>query len=213
MAPRRVQLTDRDRALLATLAGCIRVASVAQIARAWFSDTTHGERNAARRVAQLVDAGWVQREAVRARPTPDLPAPLVAWRSGDPAPAFGVLATALAVRWSKPLVATPIVFATRRTVVQLGGGSTHPPRRSEVSHDLAVAAVYFRRARTAPQARWISESQLPELGFGDRTRLPDALVEQKGVRTVIEVGGVYTARKLAAFHEFCRSAGLRYELW
>lgn len=213
MALRRVQLTERDRELLATLTGCIRVASVAQLGRAWFGATTHPERNASRRIAELAAAGWLKHETVRARPTPELRAPLLAWGAGDPEPAFSSLATALAARWSRPLVATPIAYATQRAVVHFGGGSTHPPRRSEMSHDLAVARIYFRLVRADPHMRWFSESQLLELGFGDRTRLPDAMVERDGVRTAIEIGGVYSARKLAGFHEFCRSAGLRYELW
>lgn len=206
-------MTLRDREILGVLTSKIRVVSISQVGRLWFSGTANPARNAARRIAELAAAGWLRQLTVRVRPTPDLSRPIVVWGAGDPAPSFGSLATILANRWNNPLVATLITHASRAAVVRLGGGSMHPPRRSEVSHDLAVAEVYFHYLRAAPKSLWLSESRLLELGFGDRARLPDAMVETNGVRTAIEVGGVYTARKLAAFHEFCRSSGLRYELW
>lgn len=97
----------------------------------------------------------------------------------------------------------------------MGGGGGRWPRRSELSHDLTLAEVYLgwlARPESAAE-RWISEAGLTKLGFGDRKRLPDAMIERATGRFAVEVGGEYAASKLAAFHRFCAQHELGYELW
>ncbi len=212
---RTVQLTTRDRELLAALARDVRVASVAQIARAWFADSPEPVRSAERRMRDLSAAGLIERFAMLVRPELELHAPLVRWRVEDPAPDFARLATRLAARWSAPLVRTPLVIASRAGGVQFGGAGGRRPRLSEVSHDVSLAAVYFKRflKLRSSSAVWYSEARLATLGFGDRKRLPDAMIEDGAVRTVIELGGTYSAVKLVAFHAFCEREKMNYELW
>lgn len=212
---RTVNLTARDREILATLARDVRVATVAQIARAWFAESTTPTRSADRRLSDLAAAGTIERFMMLARPELDLKAPLICWRVGDMAPDFPKLASRLAARWKARLVRMPLVIASAASGTSFGGHGGRRPRLSEVSHDVSLAAVYFKRfvgSRT-PRTIWYSEARLAELGFGDRTRLPDAIIEDCVGRTVIELGGVYSAVKLAEFHEFCRREKMGYELW
>lgn len=199
--------------MLSTLALRIRVASVAQVGHAWFSSAGDPLRAAGRRLERLAAAGWVESFTMMVRPPPPFEGPLAVWNPGEAPPDFGKLATRLAARWNQPLVPTPLVIATERCGIRYGGTGGRRPRPSEATHDIALAAVYFRRSRGSAGAVWHPEAELLRQGFGDRSRLPDAIVEEDGLRTVVELGGVYTARKLAAFHGFCRLKGLPYELW
>ncbi|MFO0838342.1 MAG: hypothetical protein U1D55_07410 [Phycisphaerae bacterium] len=212
---RTVHLTARDRELVAALARNIRVASVAQIARTWFAESAAPTRSAEHRLSDLVSAGMIERFVMLARPELDLESPLVCWRAGDPVPDFPRLASRLAARWKAPLVRTPLVIASRAGGVTFGGTGGRRPRLSEVSHDVSLTAVYLKRfvRSHGPLALWYSEARLAGLGFGDRTRLPDAMIQEGANRTVIELGGAYSAAKLAAFHDFCRRENMGYELW
>lgn len=84
-----------------------------------------------------------------------------------------------------------------------------------MSHDLTLAGIYLRLRASDPAVAesWIPEYRMRRLGFGDRMRLPDALVERQGERVVIELGGEYSTAKLTEFHGFCVREGLRYEIW
>ena len=46
--------------------------------------------------------------------------------------------------------------------------------------------------------------------FDQRQKLPDAIYLPN---TAIEVGGRYGKAKLEAFHQYCQSNRLNYELW
>lgn len=209
------ELTARDREILGMLTRDVRVATVAQIGAHWFAASAAPARNAGRRLDVLVNAGLIRRLHMMTRPAPEPDSPLRTWHGGEPAPDFSAIATRLAARWRAGLKRTPLAIATERAGVLFGGSGGRIPRLSEVSHDIALTAVYFRRFvhGVSPTAVWYSEARLAKLGFGDRRRLPDAMIEDRGIRTVIELGGAYSAVKLRAFHEFCSEEGLPYELW
>lgn len=212
---RTLNVTARDRDILAVLARDVRVASVAQIARTWFAESADPARSADRRLSDLAAAGMIERFVMLARPELDLRAPLIRWEVGDATPDFPRLASRLAARWKDPLIRTPLVIATRTGGVQFGGTGGRRPRLSEVSHDVSLTGVYLRhfvRSNGSPTL-WYSEARLAGLGFGDCTRLPDAMVQEGATRTAIELGGAYSAVKLAAFHRFCERENMGYELW
>jgi hypothetical protein len=108
-----------------------------------------------------------------------------------------------------------MVIATKASGVYYGGSGGRWPRPSEVSHDIAVAELYLLWLVASPTlaATWVSEAELRRRGFGDKTRLPDAMIDRDGTETVIEIGGSYSAAKLKEFHDWCGSEGLPYEIW
>lgn len=130
-------------------------------------------------------------------------------------PEFQHLAYLLRSRWTRPLRDTAIVVATASTGARLGGRGGRQPRRSETTHDLHLAAVYLklRRENLRLAARWVSEALIQAEGGGQDEKLPDALIRLRSGTTAIEFGGVYSARKLAEFHEHCASHGFAYEVW
>ncbi|TWT44467.1 hypothetical protein RAS1_08820 [Phycisphaerae bacterium RAS1] len=210
----RANLTDRDRDLLDALTLRVRVLAVKQIAAEWFGRTAEPVKNARRRTNELARSGLVECFTAQVRPPLRLTQPIACWKPGDPPPRLAPLSGRLLKRWTAPVAATGLVVATRSAGRWMGGDGGRRPRRSEASHDLTVAAVYLNWRRRAPkEAEWQSEARLRRLGFGDQTRLPDAMVEIDGVRTVIEIGGAYSTEKLAEFHEFCWREGLPYEIW
>jgi len=60
---------------------------------------------------------------------------------------------------------------------------------------------------------WQSEAQILARGGGRNEKLPDAIIRSPSEKTVIEFGGEYSKRKLAAFHTHCADRGLAYEIW
>jgi hypothetical protein len=210
-----IKLTDRDRQLLETLALKVRVLSEVQVATVFWGDTRAALMTARRRLGRLAEAGYVARHVVLAHPQLRLEAPLITWAPTAPPPDFGASAYRLRTRWTEPVRATAIVIATARTGVWLGGYGGRPPRRSEATHDLHLAAVYLRMLREQPKRarRWISEARLLADGAGRDEKLPDAIVRSRGGSTAIEFGGSYPPNKLAAFHAYCAERHLAYELW
>jgi len=213
--PSRVNITDRDQSILDAIVRRVRVLSVAQIARTWFGATQDPVRFASRRLNELAASGFIERFDLHARPELNFELPIMCWAPGEAAPAFSRLSTRLAARWRQPVHRTPAVVATASAGIRLGGHGGRRPRRSEASHDLSLAALYLHIVKTEPRiARtWVSEAGMRRFGFGDKGRLPDALVHRNSRPTIIELGGTYSAAKLIEFHDFCKEQGLRYELW
>lgn len=207
-------LTERDHDILDTLALRARVLSVGQIAAEWFASTANPVKNARRRTCELASMGCVACFPARVRPPLELTGPLARWKPNDPAPDLKRLSGQLIRRWTAPAAATLLVTATLKSGRRLDGDGGRRPRRSEGSHDLTVAGVYLNWRRRAPVgAEWVSEAQLRRQGFGDESRLPDGMILLNGTRTVIEIGGAYSTRKLEEFHEFCWREELPYEIW
>lgn len=207
--------TARDRALLDTLALRVRVLSVRQIARHWFAATSDPLRNARRHAQALAAGGFVELFSMPARPEITLVEAAVTWRPGDAPPDFARLSHQLTSRWNEPAAPTELVIATPRGGGWLGGGGGRRPRRSEVSHDIALTGLYLRWAVQCRQTgdEWVSEARLRKMGFGEHARLPDAMVRNGDRWTAIELGGAYSADKLADFHRFCAARTIAYELW
>ncbi|RIK67132.1 MAG: hypothetical protein DCC65_07895 [Planctomycetota bacterium] len=208
-------LSVRDRDILDALTLRVRVLSIPQIARIWFGTVTEPTRQATRRIEALAQAGLVEQASVPVRPELALERPLVKWSPGKTEPVFERLATILDARWRGPAKLMRLVIASRKAGHARGGSGGRWPRRSEVSHDVTLAGLYlaWRYGARESGAEWISEARLRQEGFGDRHRLPDAMIRAAADRRVIELGGAYGAAKLRDFHRFCAEQGLPYELW
>jgi hypothetical protein len=208
-------LTTRDRSIVETLTLRVRVLSVRQIARHWFAGQANATESALRRLSRIEAAGLIEQFSAFARPEPIMEGPVIRWSPGCEIPNFEAVSYRLVSRWDEPAVLTKICIATMVGGSLAGGYGGRRPRPSEVSHDICLTAIYLRRIVSDPttSAKWLSEARLRSLGFGDHTRLPDAIIEEHGVRTVIEFGGSYSGAKLRDFHDFCVEEALAYEIW
>lgn len=212
-----MQLTERDEDILATLTRRVRVLSVDQAARTWWAGSRHAKTNARRRLGQLAEAGWLDCFREFVQPEVSLSEPLVRWRPGEPQPDFGPIAYALSLRWRERGSLQWFAAATEAAARRFGGYGGRRPRRSELTHDLHLSAVYLQLRQRAPDraAKWISEAELADrLPRGSGEKLPDAVIEEGDARTVVELGGSsYDAGKLEAFHAYCEAAIMAYEIW
>lgn len=213
-----IVLTDLDERILWTLTRKIRLVTLDQAARTWWSSSPRPLAAAKSRLRRLSSDGLVRLVSVMAHPEIKLVAPVFSWAPGDKDPPFGRIAYQLQVRWRRPLVATPIVIATKEALRRFGGYiGDRLPRPAEVSHDVNLSSVYLQLLADDPaRARfWVSEHQLYAEGGGRNERLPDAILRSARNRPdgnlIIEFGGAYTKSKLQQFHsEF---SAFRYEVW
>lgn len=206
-------LQARDEAILEILTCRVRVLSVRQVARTWWSRSKEPERNATERLRQLERSGLVELLSLRAHPEIRLRHPLVTWQPGLPAPDFRTQARTLTNRFAKPDVETLCIIATTEAGLARAGSGGRPPRDSEVTHDIHLSAVYLQMYEELPtRARtWTAEANLPKGRF---VKVPDATVRDGIFSTAIEFGGAsYDRHRLSEFHEHCAANELGYELW
>ena len=208
-------LTWRDRDMLETLTLRVRVMSVEQVGRRWFSNSNEPTPLAVRRLRILERAGLVHLGTRASRPTPEFHSPLAIWNPGEAPPDFAEIARRTFARWRERAVSIHLAVATRRAGTYFGGEGGRWPRESETSHDLALASVYLRHfSPNQETARtWQSEARLRGKGFGDDMRLPDARCVRDGRHVFIELLGEYRHEKLRDFHEFCMEQETGYEFW
>lgn len=216
MATLAFSLTPRDQAILDALTLRVRVLSLSQIARTWWGDTQGPESLARTRLKELEREGLVTLFPLVAHPEIPLDAPLIAWRPGDTPPDFGEASHRAKRRWTRDVTTCAGVFATTVAGNWFGGTGGRPPRASEATHDLHLAAVFLRLREANPSAAatWTSEGRLLARGEGRGDKLPDAIVGTRaGGKRVIEFGGAYSKSKFAQFHDFCLRRKLPYEVW
>jgi hypothetical protein len=212
----RFVLSPRDKEILDALSIRVRLFSVAQIARTWWSETADPEANARERLRSLERAGLVSRFTIMSRPELPLEAPVLVWEPGHPAPDLGAASYKLQSRFSAALEKTSCVIAAARAATVFGGYGGRFPRQAEQTHDVHVAAMFpkYRSLRPDLIKHWISEEVIK------RTRpkikgekLPDAMIRTETYERVIEFGGEYGKEKLIKFHEYCAAKKLPYEIW
>lgn len=212
----RFVLSPRDNEILDALTIRVRLFSVAQVARTWWSETADPEANARERLKLLDRAGLIHRFTLMSRPELPLEAPVVVWEPGQEAPDLGAASYTLQSRFCAALEKTPCVIATARTAAKFGGHGGRFPKNAEQTHDVHVAAMFLRYRSLKPDLMkyWISEEVIK------RTRpkikgekLPDAMIRTEDYERVIEFGGEYDKEKLLAFHDYCAGRALPYEIW
>jgi DNA-binding Lrp family transcriptional regulator len=211
-----MDLSDRDRQILRALSSQIRVVTFGQLVRNYWPTGNSAPTNARRRLAELVASGLLERARVVAHPLLELAGPVQAWRPGAPRPDPGTVSGRLRSRWQAEPRAMTAYLAGRRAITLFGAralGRVKSPY--QVTHDLHVSEVYFLLRRTEPllAEAWVGEEILAPSRKDQK--LPDAILhDDRGrPRLVVEFGGKYPARRVAAFHDDCEARGLPYELW
>jgi hypothetical protein len=198
------------------LAVSVRVLSVEQVARTWWSDSDSGRRESRRALCALEGAGVVQR--VRALVHPELPLvrAVVEWKPGDETPAFGTVAYQLQTRWREALRPATLYVATPKVTRRFASrGKGRIERPLQLTHDLHVSAIYLNLLLTQPTAAraWISEDTLA--AERKHQKLPDAILRglPGSPDVVIEFGGAYRRERVELVHEDCVRRELPYQLW
>ena len=206
--------TDRDMAILKTLATKVRFLSLAQVATWW--DGTSAVASARRRLIQLGDAGFVELTRVRGDPMLELSAPVCTWSPGERDPDFRAVSRTLRDRWPEAQPSHYTVYlATQATNNRLGGPERRKPTFSDqISHDLHVSEIYIRLLRADPgaAAAWLGEDVLGKAGY--KLKDPDAIIRREdGSELAIEFGGRYDPERVQDLHVDCAKRGRPYELW
>ncbi|MFO0887923.1 MAG: hypothetical protein U0790_02130 [Isosphaeraceae bacterium] len=211
-----MELTERDREILRDLTTKIRLLTFSQLAGNFWPQGESGRVNARRRLGELVSRELLEKVQVVSHPLLELAAPIVAWRPGMPAPDAGEISHRLISRWQAEPREMTVYLAGRKAIALFGASALGEIKnRYQVTHDLHVSEVYLYFRRTAPElARaWVGEEILAPSRKDQK--LPDAILHdaEGRPRLVVEFGGKYPARRVAAFHGDCEIRGLPYELW
>lgn len=212
-----VQLTMRDLEILHALTHCVRVLSVDQIRRGWWSSTTEDSTAVRDRLRLLARSGWISRASILTQPLPKMDEPLAVWWPGQVSPPFDAIAWTTKKRWRAPARSTPVVLASDKAARRFFGRQARGLRQAfQATHDLGLSEVYlhFRKARTSLLPLWRGERQIASLRR--RRKVPDAVIADASLwppQVVIEFAGMYSAERMRNFHSFCVRESLPYELW
>lgn len=210
------KFTAAELRLLSLLTWKTRVAADVQLASVL--GVTDSKRPAfVRQLKQLAQRGFLTRHLVAvALLVPE--APLVNWLPDLPQADWQSVAWQLQHRWNS-LSASRIWInaATRQAAAMVGGVGGRLRQPLQLQHDLAVTAVYLvRQAVCVPGENWIGEDAYRLfLQAEARVKVPDALIVAPDYQTrrVIELGGLYSPRRLKGFHRHWASRRIPYEIW
>lgn len=209
-----MMLTDRDTAILQTLAGCVPMLTVPAVAELfWPTSANHGL--ARKRLAALRAAGWIERHIVNASPPPPTEVPLFVWKPSAAPPDPLRLAATLRNRFAPPARPIEIIVPTARTACLFGSTARGIPSFDRRRHLLRLAEVYVCHRKGLSQAtgHWIGREARTKAGC--RQKDPDALLldGNGNVLWAIQVAGQWGEGEIERFHEYCAQARFPYELW
>ena len=205
-----------ERAILRAVALQVRLMTLDQIARIWFSNAPAPNESARDAVRRLEDAALLRRQIVEAHPLLPLEEPLLTWTPQDrfPSPEEFQDVSRIAIgRWELAERSVEVFLATRETCHLFGDfRSTSSTKPCEATHDLHVAEVFlcYSRRHAASSANWLGEAAFPKLGFEiRRMKDPDAfIVDADGsIQRVVEFAGKYNVEHLEALHHHCAGQG------
>lgn len=207
-------MTDREQEIVRTLADLVRVMTLDQIARTWWTDTRWGRSRAAASMKLLVSEGWAHMQHVLSRDIHSPTVPLIDWMPGDPRPGFREVVRILHRRAMTDAQLVRVVVASRRAVMLFSSGPVPPIKLTQMTHDLNVSEIYLHHRQLGlPAGRWLSEDRLPS--DWPLRRRPDAVLrdEHGTIVRAVEYGGDYPARRLMELHDDLQSIGIGYHLW
>lgn len=178
-------------------------------------DSALGLKMTVREVGVLRDAGLLSVDSAWIVPYEVPAGPLAVWEPHCSVPPFPSLAYAARKRWDSRPLRVEVARATKLACAQLGSQRPPADSRSELSHNIALAQIYFqyRQSHRTATESWVPEWELYDCGFGRDSILPDAAYPVDGKMRFVELLGSYSARKLKHFHDFCESCQTGYEFW
>lgn len=207
-------MNRHEEQIVRILADSVRVMTVAQVARTWWTDTRWGRDRASAAMTRLAAKGWLHVQHALSRPIQSFVSPLIDWRPGTRRPDFAAAARLLHQRAIVDARTVKVVFAATRAVRFFSSGPALPVKLTQMTHDLNVSELYlhYRRSGLADQC-WTSEARLGrDWPLKER---PDAVLRDEAGTIVraVEYGGDYTASRLAELHAGLSSINLSYEIW
>lgn len=189
--------------------------TLVQIATEWWPATLSGFKNAAKRVAQLVDADMLRSEVALAHPLLLLDQPLFAWRPKDDAPPLAHLSWRLQSRWTAHPVRIRVYYCSPRAATLFGTSAPGKLKNlCQLTHDLHVSQIYLTYRRRWPDLAvdWVGEESYRVHHIGEK--VPDALLLSQGNSyRAVEFGGRYPPTRLASLHDDFARHQLPYEIW
>lgn len=205
--------SEREHELLRALAEAVRLFTLTQVARTWWTDTRWGRHRAGRATEQLASRGLVHVRRVLARPLAILEAPIAVWKPGMATPPFEQLVRQLHDRARVPAQLVTVIFASQRTVVMFASGKRPTIKLTQITHDLHVSELYLHYRSLGRSHEWLSEDRLPP-SWPLRER-PDAVLrdDQGRITRALEYGGDYPVARIEELHRGLARIGLAYELW
>ena len=163
------------------------------------------------RMRRLEKQGLLTLRTVMTLPELPLKDPVFRWMPGDAPPNPERLAWTLSSRWTGQPHRVLVATSTLKARLELGGClGGRPLRRTEVTHDLHVTALYLKLCCEKPEQALLWSHEDANGGArrpGDV--VPDAMIGE----TALEFGGRYRAAKLRLIHRGHATARRPYELW
>ena len=199
---------------MTVLTHSVRVLSLSQMARLWWSDTRWGRQRARQHAMSCESQGLLHFKRVLSRPIGVLKTPLLIWRLDDDEPDWVAVSRGLRLRTRKHPVLLPVVFASRLAFDVFATSRVTPFKLTQMTHDLHVSEVFVcYQLLGLPLDSWVSEDRLP-ITFPSDVR-PDALlVDSEGTwQRAVEYGGAYSSARLLALRDCAAKCEVAFELW
>jgi hypothetical protein len=207
-------MNRHEEQIVRVLTNSVRVMTIVQVARTWWTDTRWGRDRASAAMKRLASEGWLHVQRALARPVQSFVSPLIAWRPGRRRPEFDAVARSLHQRAMADAKPVKVVFAASRAVIFFGTGRAPSVKLTQLTHDLNVSELYLHHRRNGLSDRcWASEDRLPrDWPLKER---PDALLRNEAgdVVRAVEYGGDYPASRLAELHAGLSRIELGYDIW
>jgi hypothetical protein len=182
----------------------VRVFTLEQIARTWFSATSGPLSLARKCVAKMAAAGSVSVTKELLHPEVDVTKPLFEWKAGyDERPDLGRVAWKAKSRFRASSTQTVVV----RSVEARRGRST------ELLHDVMLSGVFLNLRKADPTIvrSWTHEDHLsPACRKAFGSRVPDAVLHGDTCALLIEIIGSYDKRRLKETFTSWRSFTFRF---
>ena len=200
--------------LIETLTCRVRVLSLPQIERGWATQPgfSGGVMNT---VLRLVNSRLLDGAVWDVSPSPVGHNSLCSWQPGERQPDLVRLERLVRDRWNRPTHETPVVSATHIAARLFGSMTNGLPPTNHRNHDLLLSEVYLHYCDRHPQlaSGWLGEDAVTMAEPGIKN--PDAFLFDNcgAIVRVIESAGRYSLNQLEAFHQYCQSEQLPYELW
>lgn len=206
-------MNEREEEIVRTLADKVRVLTLSQVARTWWTESRWGKSRAKSALSRLEERKLVRLRRALARPIDLDERPMVQWSIGDVIPDLETVATYLHRRAMTDASMQSIVIAASKAVALFGSGRAASIKLTQLTHDLHVSEVYLRYRNGELVKRWLSEDRLT-VDWPVRVRPDAVLADETGqLSHVVEYGGDYPVDRLIELHEQLASIPLSYEIW